>query len=238
MDSDLSTETDSSSQYMDILGRAAAPGKVAVTSSWAGNSPEAKLAQTVLITGSTSAVGPMADAVRAAGATPIVAQTPDELTAAIADLEEGGLEYYIQLPSSIRPSGSTVTKRVHEFLVEGLLERYRAAEVVLPVLADTARVVLVSGNVNTETSAPDDRAARLSLVHVLKHAMRADKSSSTFDIEVAVPNTEPDVVVRSVLNGTPLEPEETEAPKAAAVDPGLDYFNWRIEMLGAMRSEF
>ncbi|MFV0460746.1 MAG: hypothetical protein ACK5MT_18475 [Actinomycetales bacterium] len=194
------------------------------------------MAQSVLITGSTAAIDEVADAISAAGGTPVVARTAQELTVALADTPDGSLKHYVQLPTSVVPQGSTVTTRVHNFLVEGLLARYRASEAVLPALADDAHVVLVSGNVNTESAAPDDRAARLSLVHVLKHAMIADKGSTNFTVEVAMPGTTPRQVATAAMTGKTLGDSESSA--IAAVDPGLDYVDWRTEMLGAMRSEF
>ncbi len=195
------------------------------------------MAQTVLITGSTSAVEKYAAAVSAAGATPVVAGDMPELLQALESLDGAPLKHYIQLPTSISSrSGSTVTARVHQFLVDGLLSRYRTAETVLPVLADDARAILVSGNVNTETTAPDDRAARLSLVHVLKHSLRADKASKDFDVRVAPSGSDPDRVVAAVLTGSPLDDDASH--RTAAVDPGLDYIDWRTEVLGGMNSEF
>lgn len=193
------------------------------------------MVSTVLITGSTTAVPAMAEAVTTAGATPVIASTQSELDAALADVAKGELQYWVQLPTAVTHQGDTVTARVHSFLEMGLLSRYRTAETVLPYLSSKARVVLVAGNTNSESSAPDDRSARLSLVHVLKHAMRAD-TAQTVEIQVASPNTEPAAVAATLLKGTALK--EHLGDRDGAVDPGLAYDDWRVEVLGSMQSEF
>lgn len=197
------------------------------------------MANTVLITGSTSGTEAMAAAVTSAGGEPIVARSPEELATALNTVGDGELQYYVQMPTSVTPFGSSVTTRIHNFLSEGLLTRYRTAEVVIPKLSDDARVVLVAGNVNSESSAPDDRRARLSLVHVLAHALKADKGSDGFHAEVAPAGTDAAAIASAVLTGTALTAATNAAHDAeAVVDPGLDYDDWRTEMLGGMPSEF
>ena len=139
---------------------------------------------TVLITGSEQNVAAIAEAVTKAGGEPLAVTSTEGLVKALKEMEEGSLRHYVQMPVSSGLSGATVTGRVRSFLQDGLLARYRTAETVLPFLSDDASVILVSGNFNAESSAPDDRAARLSLVHVLRHSMRADKASPDFQVQV------------------------------------------------------
>lgn len=185
------------------------------------------MAATVLITGSTPALQSVVDAVKAAGAEPVSASSPQELSAALENLD-GSLQHFIQLPEAVQTQDATlVTTRVHEFLKQGLLSRYRTAEAVLPHLSDDARVVLVSGNINNTAGAPDDSSARLSLMHVLRHAMLADKESSAFQVRVAAPSTDPARLVAAVVEGASLTEEDEGEP--------LDYSDWRTELLGGMR---
>lgn len=194
------------------------------------------MAAIVLITGSTDALQGVADAVRAAGGEPVVASAPAELDTALESIGTGNLKHFVQMPEAVKgDQAPTMVNQVHEFLKQGLLSRYRTAETVLPYLAPDARVVIVAGNVNADTAAPDDRSARLSLVHVLKHAIAADLDSEQASVKVADSNTTADVLAKAVLVGTELGNEDSHE-SAAAVDPGLDYFDWRIEVLG--RVEF
>lgn len=193
------------------------------------------MAATVLITGSTNALNEAADAVRAAGGDVVTASAPAELAAALEAIGKGNLKHFLQMPESVKGEpAATITSRVHEFLKQGLLSRYRTAETVLPYLADDAQVVLVSGNVNAEAAAPDDRSARMSLVYVLKHALIADKNSEAFSCRIADPGTPADVLADAILNGKSLG-NEARHDAAVAVDPGLDYDDWRIEVLGDIR---
>jgi hypothetical protein len=192
---------------------------------------------TVLITGSEQNVAAIAEAVTKAGGEPLT--STESLVKALKDMEEGSLRHYVQMPVSIGLSGATVTGRVRSFLQDGLLARYRTAETLLPYLSDDASVILVSGNFNAESSAPDDRAARLSLVHVLRHSMRADKASPDFQVQVCQVSTDPDEIAHSVVSHQPLPIHHLgEDHPEEAVDPGLGYDDWRIEMLGQMGTEF
>lgn len=194
------------------------------------------MAAIVLITGSTDALEEAADAVRAAGGEPMVASDPDQLQVALDSIGKGEVRHFLQMPESLKgESAGTLTSQVHQFLESGLLSRYRTAEAVLPYLASDAKVVLASGNVNTEAAAPDDRSARLSLVHVLKHAMQTDLDSADASVRIADSGTDASVLAQAVLNGGSLG-NEGRGDVEAAVDPGLDYFDWRIEVLG--RVEF
>lgn len=191
------------------------------------------MAATVLITGSTDALEQIADAVRAAGGEPVVASSPEQLSKALEEVGKGGLKHFLQTPQRVESdNGGTATSHVHEFLKQGLLSRYRTAEAVLPYLSDDAQVVLVTGNVQADASAPDDRSARLSLVHVLKHALRADTGGNV-TVRVADQGTEPAVLAKAVLAGGALG-NEGRGDAEVAVDPGLNYDDWRTEMLGGM----
>lgn len=192
----------------------------------------------VLITGSTQNVAAVSEAVTAAGGEPLPATSSDQLAEIIKAMEPGSLHHYVQMPVNVQLSGATVTGRVRTFLQDGLLARYRASEALLPILADDASVILFSGNVNAESSAPDDRAARLSLVHVLRHAMRADKASPMFNVQVALPGMDLADVAKAALTGQALPVHHGEDHPEEAVDPGLGYDDWRTELLGQMGTEF
>jgi hypothetical protein len=98
----------------------------------------------------------------------------DDLDAACATLGPGSVSCYVQLPVEIRPQGTSALQRVHQLLEQGLMTRFEVAQRVLPVLAQDAAVVLVSGNLLTSDAAPDDQRARISLLRVLGHSIIAD----------------------------------------------------------------
>jgi hypothetical protein len=126
----------------------------------------------VLVTGSPEAVEPVVAAVRAAGAEAVGVTT--DVLAALEELEPGSVGCYVQLPVGIAPSGDTAVSRVHSFLEQGLLTRFRLVDAVMPALAEDATVLLVGGHTQVGQQAPDDQSARRALLTVLAHALRAD----------------------------------------------------------------
>src|SRR6266536_2728795 len=176
-----------------------------------------------LITGSPDHVGSLRDAFRANGV--------DTLT--LAELRPGTapVDYYVQLGHNVPARGETVVRRVHAFLNDGLLERFLAAERVVPLLAATATVVLVAGNLPAEVAAPDDRAARLAMLRVLAHAMRADLAPAQVRIRVVSGGHSDAEIVGYALSGGKDPLAESEPPDERGVT-GRTYEDWRIAVLG------
>lgn len=187
---------------------------------------------TVLITGSKESVPEVAEAVTRAGGEPLVVHSEDELVKALEGRAEGSLASYIQLPVSVYVSGPSITSRVLTFLEEGIMGRYKAAERLLPYLKDDAHVVLVAGNTALEANTPDDRQARMSLLHVLSHAMRADKADASLSIQVVHRTVGADAIANGAVNG-----EMIAEVSPASVDPNLGYDDWRTEVLGMATTE-
>lgn len=186
---------------------------------------------TVLITGSKESVPEVASAVTDAGAEPLVVHNLEELNDALAHLKPGELSHYIQLPVSVYVSGPSITGRVLTFLEEGIMGRFKSSETILPYLKDDASIVLVAGNTALEANTPDDRQARMSLLHVLSHAMRADKPDNTLRVQVVHRSVGAKEIADGVLSGA------TIAETTPAVDPGLAYDDWRTEVLGMAITE-
>jgi hypothetical protein len=109
-----------------------------------------------------------------------VVTRPAARSAVPADLRPGTgpIDYYVQLGVTVPARGDTNVRRAHTFLNDGLLERFLAAEPVMPLLADTATMLLVTGNLPAEIADLDDRNARFALLRVFAHAMRADLAPS------------------------------------------------------------
>jgi hypothetical protein len=116
----------------------------------------------------------VAPALEAAGFSVTCVAQDDDLAAACAKLGPNAVNCYVQLPVEIRPGGESALQRVHELLEQGLLTRFETARKVLPVLAENAAVVLVSGNLLTSDPVPDDQRARMALLRVLGHSIIAD----------------------------------------------------------------
>jgi hypothetical protein len=135
--------------------------------------------RTVLVTGSPEAATPVLEAVRSMGAEAIGLTEASGLVTALGELEAGSVSCYVQLPVGIAPEGESAVSRVHSFLEQGLLTRFRLADAVRPALTDDATVVLVGGHTLVEQQAPDDQGARLALLTVLAYAVRADRAVMT-----------------------------------------------------------
>jgi hypothetical protein len=195
------------------------------------------VAPTVLVTGSDRRVNAVAAALRAAGADVLSAPGLDELDEVVS-LLPGSLDCYIQLPVTLRPSGEAVVSRVRDFLDKGLLTRFRLAEAVLPALSSNGSVVLVAGHTPSEASAPDDEAARIAFLHVLAHALRADKAPAKLRVRVVAGQSNANEIAQVALISEPA-PHARAAPRdPVANEHEMSYQDWRTEVLGLVSIEF
>ena len=181
-----------------------------------------------LITGSPDRVQALSKMFERAGDEPV--------TLAQLGPGAGAIDRYIQLGVSVPARGETVVRRVHSFLNDGLLERFAAVERVLPLLADGATVLLVAGNLPAEAAAPDDQAARLLLLRVLGHAIRADLAPKRVRVRIISGERTDEQIVDFALSGAkdPL----TEMPTVP--DPHMSdtsYEDWRTQVLGLAQVE-
>jgi hypothetical protein len=128
--------------------------------------------------------------------------------------------------------------RVEQFLSEGLLSRFRAAETVLPTLASSATVVLVGGQTNVDIDAPDDQEARTALMRVLAHALRAEKAPDHLRVRTAGPDWS-GADIAALLSGDDETPTESGSASTGSREAiGKAYADWRAEVLGLVRAEF
>jgi hypothetical protein len=189
---------------------------------------------TVLVTGGGQRLTEVAEALRAAGAETTVVDTPDRLGAAVDGKTFDG---YVQLPVSMTPREGTLVSRVEQFLSEGLLSRFRAAETVLPTLAGSAVVLLVGGQTNVNADAPDDHEARAALMRVLAHALRAEKAPEHLVVRTADPSwTAEDIANKITSGGASRKPADDGDGGRDAI--GKAYADWRTEVLGLATVEF
>jgi hypothetical protein len=146
------------------------------------------------------------------------------------------VDYYVQLGDVVPARGDTLVRRVHSFLSDGLLGRFAIAERVLPLLADDAVVLLVAGNLQKEIAAPDDRLARLSLLRVLAHAMRADLAPKRVRIRVISSDRSDDEITEYALTGA-RDPLAEVPPRPDYQASSRTYEDWRIQMMGLAHIE-
>jgi hypothetical protein len=184
-----------------------------------------------LISGAEPLADAVAAALREAGAEVVVAGDLQRVAEAVAGLEPGSVDTYVQLPVTLASRGDTVVARVRQFLSEGMLARFEAVEAVLPVLAPRARVLLVSGTTPLDAGdLPDDRRARLALLEVLAHAVRADGSASGVRVHTVSSGRGTDELVAVALGQS--RPEPAAVADLQAREPEMSYEDWRTEVLG------
>lgn len=184
----------------------------------------------VLVSGAGSAVQPVRELLEKAGHE---VRPPDAVGG-------GELDAYVQLPqllSVTTGSGGSLTARMGSFLADGLLARFAEAADVLPHLAEAATVVLVGGNTPVPGTAVDDQQARLALLRVLAHALRAEEAPRKLRVRVLPHATSPDDVVRIALGEASQLPQPT-ADSSDGADTDLSYEDWRIQVLGLATVEF
>jgi hypothetical protein len=184
-----------------------------------------------LISGAEPLAGTVASALRQAGVEVVVTEDVRRVGEAVAGLDPGSVDTYVQLPVSLASRGDTVAARVRQFLSEGLLVRFEAVESVLPVLAPGARVLLVSGTTPLDAGdLPDDRRARLALLEVLAHAVRADGSASRVRVSTVSSGRGADELAAVALGREQAEPAAVADLQAR--EPEMSYEDWRTEVLG------
>ena len=188
---------------------------------------------TVLVTGGGERLAEVAKAIEAAGAETTVVDTLDRLGEVVAD---GTYDAYVQLPVAMTPRSGSLVSRVEQFLSEGLLSRFRAAETVLPTLAESANVLLVGGQTNVDSDAPDDQEARTALMRVLAHALRAERAPSHLRVRTVGPEWSATDIATKILSEGGGESEAEQTGERQAI--GKAYADWRAEVLGLVRVEF
>jgi hypothetical protein len=180
-----------------------------------------------LLSGSADRAQRISRLLRDAGADPVVITDPAGLP---GEPGHGGLDFYIQLPVTIRPDGDTAVARVGSFLSAGLLARFSAVDRVLPVLAPGATMVLVSGNTPDEVSLPDDQHSRLALLHLLAHAARAELATKHVEVKVISSRRSDQEIVHYALGGgDDSQPHRDLQDRAQAATA---YQDWRTEVMG------
>lgn len=184
---------------------------------------------TALVTGSPDRVPDIAIALKSAGFDILAAGSisADETL----DLEANSVDCYVQLPADQpRPTGGAL-RRTHDVIAHEMLSRFDITARLLPLLAPSATVVLVTEGPDPEDawrgpSDPDQKALR-TLVRALAEAIVQDCGRAG---------------VRTIVVGDDRLSEEIAAVAShrpeplpwwlyASVDPELDFADWRASIL-------
>ncbi len=183
-----------------------------------------------LITGSPDRVVALAKAFAAVGDDTVTLEQMDQMDPGAR------VDRYVQLGFTVPARGETVVRRVHSFLNDGLLERFAVVERILPLLNDEATVLLVAGNQSAAAAAPDDHAARLSLLRVLAHAIRADQAPNPVRVRVISGGLSDADIVGFARSGAKDPRAEVLSPPEVSTSES-SYQDWRTEVLGLAQVE-
>jgi hypothetical protein len=186
---------------------------------------------TVLVTGGGQRLDEVSSAVKATGAEVVVVDTLDRLGESVSGQT---FDAYVQLPVAMTPPEGSLVSKVEQFLTQGLLSRFRAAATVLPTLTPSATVILVSGQTNVAVDAPDDREARVALMRVLAHALRAERAPERLTVRTVDHTWSAEQIAAKVTD------RGGDAASTSGGDEGVGqaYADWRAEVVGLMRVEF
>ena len=190
----------------------------------------------VMVTGGAERVALVSAALKDAGAEVTAIDDLARLEDALAGVAPGSMDCYVQLPVQVSARGKAVIERVRNFLEDGLISRFTASSLMLPVMADGGRVVLVGGNTPVEASAPDDQSARLALLDVLAHAIQADKSATRIRVRVLPHDESAEHIAAVALGGEPTREQALASLRAR--EPEMSFADWRIEVMGLVNGEF
>jgi len=187
------------------------------------------MAKQALVTGSARRIEEVNGALSAAGFDVLEAEGIEALKRLAADLGPRSLDAYVQLPVDVRSDAKTVTGQIEALLQQGILLRFRDAEIVLPLLGPDAHVVLVPGNLPPDLSTPDDHHARHSLLRVLAHTLHADRASEKLSVMVASAQHTAEKLALIAQGAKVAHPSP---PEYAQMWPDMDYDEWRLVVLG------
>lgn len=182
-----------------------------------------------LVSGIGSLVADVGDVLVAHGAQFVGVDDIADVPKACAEAGPRAFDGYVQLPATFRVQGDTAIEAVHHYFRDGVLARFPAMAAALPTLRPNAEVVFVMGVLPPQVSTEHDVAARGALVRLLGTAARADKPDG-LRIAVLGSDSTPKEIAQTVLGRHP----EWEAATAGLA--GGSYADWRVELLGMMRT--
>jgi hypothetical protein len=184
---------------------------------------------TALVTGSPERVPDIAIALKSAGFDILAAGAVPDVA---PDLEANSVDCYVQLPADQPRSTGGALRRTHDVIAHEMLSRFDTAARLLPLLAPSATVVLVTEGPDPEdsstgTSDPDQQALR-TLVGVLAEAILRDCGREGVRTTVVGEDRAPEEIA-ALASHQPPEPLPWWL--YAGVDPDPDFADWRASIL-------
>jgi hypothetical protein len=185
---------------------------------------------TALVTGSPERVPDITIALKSAGfdilsAGPMSAED-------VPDLEANSVDCYVQLPVDPPQLGGGALRRTRDVIAHEMISRFDAAAQLLPLLAPSATVLLVTeGSAPIDGSAdrgdPDQKVLR-TLVGVLAEAILRDCGRAGVRTAVVAEDRASEEIA-ALTSHRPPEPLPWWL--YASVDPDLDFADWRNSVL-------
>jgi hypothetical protein len=152
------------------------------------------------------------------------AMFPDEAP----DLEANSVDCYVQLPvDGPLPSGGAL-RRTRDVIAHEMLSRFDTAARLLPMLAPSATVVLVTEGPEPDDTPGSDGKAMRTLVGVLAEAILRDGGRAGIRATVVGEDRAPEEIA-ALASHRPPEPLPWWL--YASVDPDLDFADWRNSVL-------
>jgi hypothetical protein len=185
---------------------------------------------TALVTGSPDRVPDIAIALKSVGFDILAAGSiPAGET---LDLEANSVDCYVQLPADLPRSAGGALRRTHDVIAHELLSRFDATARLLPLLAPSATVVLVTEGAEPQAAssgAPDpDQKALRTLVGWLAEAIVRDCGQAGVRTTVVGEDRLPHEIA-ALAGRRPPEPRPWWL--YASVDSDLDFADWRASIL-------
>jgi hypothetical protein len=161
---------------------------------------------------------------------PLCVDTVTALGDACAAMPPGSLDCYIQLPSERRAHATALTE-ASAMVADGAMARYTAVASVMPVLSDTATVVLVMGD-SDDRALPRELAGAVNdLTRVLARALRNDHRATDLRVTLVGDQESP-----SEIASIARSPRDRTRPMDWYVDfePALGSADWHCELLSLL----
>jgi hypothetical protein len=196
----------------------------------------------IVLTGADAVVSPVASRLEAEDVEVVAVTDTQDVDRLERAIDGRAIDAYVQLPSllPVDSDGSrgSLVAQIGQFLADGLLARFYLADVTLGHLAEGGTVVLVGGNTPVRGRAVDDQEARLSMLRVLGHAMRAESADKRLKVRVLAHGTDPAEVADVALGRRKPDPRPQAQAPAGDSDVDLSYADWRTQLLGLATVEF
>ena len=180
-----------------------------------------------LITGSSARAREVAAALQVDDWQPhLCADSAEALEDVRASTPAGSFDCYIQLPSDRRAHPTAMTE-VSAMVADGAMARYAAVTTVMPLLSETAAVVLVMGE-GSDGSLPRDLAGAVNdLTRVLARALRNDYRATDLRVTLVGDDRSPSEIASAARSGTRTPATDWYVD----FEPALCSADWRCEVL-------